>query len=107
MRLSESELKAFNQSFGSRIDEKRIRNLRILIGGMTACMHHSPRKAQEMMVQLLKSVDLTDAHWRVLKTKSSSQQLKKYYRSSSEAYLVLKVYDQLLARYASRPQSGF
>ncbi len=71
------------------------RSLQILIAGLTACMHHSPQKAQEALIYYLKTnEELFAVHYNLLEMSSMNKQLRKYYRSSAEVYLVMKVYDR-------------
>lgn len=72
------------------------RSLRIFIAGMTACMHHLPPRSRNMLRNYLRDgVDLGQLHT-LLTEQYGSNQLKKYYRSSAEAYLIMKVYHNLI-----------
>lgn len=90
-------LETFNNYFKDyKTDGEKKRKLRILIAGMTAAMHHQPPKAYRMMRNYLKeTTDLEKIHHDLIETQGNKQ-LRKYYRSAAEAYLILKVYHKLV-----------
>jgi len=89
----------------SRSAEGR-RDLRILIAGTTACMHHQPNAAHNVFQAYAKAhADLSEMHHTMIEEAIEAElftqhperlpQLQKYYRSAAEAYLILKVYHLL------------
>lgn len=89
-------LKNFNSYFAdSETDSIKKRSLRIFIAGVTACMHHNPPQTFEAVKKYLQGTnDISQIHCSWMK-KEDNKQLYKYYRSTAEAYLILKVYDKL------------
>jgi len=82
------------------------RDLRILIAGTTACMHHQPNAAHNVFQAYAKAhEDLSGMYHAMIEEAIEKElftqhperlpQLKKYYRSAAEAYLILKVYHLL------------
>ncbi len=82
------------------------RSLRIFIAGISACMHHQPIPSWNIVQEYIKQQeDLGAVHHelfdyaranQVIQATGKLNQLDKYYRSAAEAYLILKVYDQLI-----------
>lgn len=93
---SEGLLKNFNNYFANaENDTEKKRILRIFIAGVSACMHHNTPDSFESIKKYLKqNQDFTKIHFSWI-SKNDSKQLYKYYRSTAEAYLILKVYDKL------------
>ena len=78
-------------------DEDKKRQLRIFIAGVTACMHHHPPNTFLIVKNYLKKVGSNlDALYYEMMAESGNSQLQKYYRSSAEAYLMLKLYGALM-----------
>lgn len=92
----DGSLEKFNNYFkGYKKDKEKKRKLRILISGLTACMHHNPPKSWKVVRNYLKGTDsLKNMHYECIK-KYGGKQLRKYYKSSVEAYLIMKVYHKL------------
>lgn len=68
------------------------RTLRILIAGVTACMHHNPPQTWIILRDYLKeNNNFEDIHYQMIQN-SGNAQLLKYYYSSAKAYLIMKVY---------------
>ena len=92
-------LKPFNNYFVNeeqdRLNGVKERQIKILIAGLTACLHHQPAKSRRMMRELLASGSLENIHYRILEMDAAGKQLRKYYRSAAEAYLIMKVYHKL------------
>lgn len=92
----ENLLKPFNEYFQDyQRDEEKLRKLRILVAGLTACMHHSSAVTRRMLRESVEAKNFENIHYQILETASANKQLKKYYKSSAEAYLILKVYQEL------------
>lgn len=94
------KIDAFNQYFANyATDELLQRKLRILIAGITACMHHQPARSRRMMTQVIAGGDFEGIHHQILVTDAADKQLIKYYRSAAEAYLLMKVYHTMADKY--------
>jgi hypothetical protein len=95
---TEGLLKNFNTYFTNiENDPEKKRVLRIFIAGVTACMHHNPPASFDAIKKYLKqNQDFSKVHNSWI-SRDDSKQLYKYYRSAAEAYLILKVYDKLIA----------
>lgn len=89
-------LEKFNNYFADyKNDKEKKRKLRIIISGLTACMHHNPPKSWKIARNYLKGTDsLKNMHYECIKN-HGGKQLRKYYKSSVEAYLIMKVYHKL------------
>ena len=97
---AENLLKPFNEYFQDyQKDEEKLRKLRILVAGLTSCMHHSSAVTRRMLRESVEAKNFENIHYQILETASANKQLKKYYRSSAEAYLILKVYQELKDHY--------
>lgn len=86
-------LKKFNDGF----EKMDARGQQILLAGITACMHHLPAETRSSVVRYVNSKPMNNMYHNLLG--SLSPQLNKYYRSSAEAYLVMKVFDKLDDKY--------
>lgn len=97
----------FNAYFApSQMTDARQRELRIFIAGVTACMHHQPIPTWNVVQSYVKAhADLGQMHVAlfsyaleadVLSRRATVAQLRKYYRSAAEAYLIMKVYQTLM-----------
>jgi hypothetical protein len=100
---SDSTIHKFNAYFSDNTDDaEKKRKLQILTAGITACMHHHPPATNAMLRAFLNETDdLSRIHYECIKTKGN-RQLQKYYRSSAEAFLLMKVYHLLTERYDTR-----
>lgn len=101
-------LENFNEYFGKTpLSPDRQRELRIWIAGVTACMHHQPIPTWNLAQSYIKvHEDLTGFSYLMFDFGEEEgvpsnpvmlRQLKKYYRSSAEAYLIMKVYHALIS----------
>jgi hypothetical protein len=93
---SDGNLSKFNDYFKDykTVDDKK-RKLRLFISGFTACMHHHPPNSWKAVRNYLKSTEkLDNIHYECV-DKYGGKQLRKYYQSSVEAYLIMKVYHEL------------
>jgi len=88
-------LKKFNDGF-EKMDTK---GRQVLLAGITACMHHLPVVTRTGVVNYVDSQPMTDMYTTL--PGSLSPQLNKYYRSSAEAYLIMKVFDKLDDKYSN------
>jgi hypothetical protein len=88
---ADGTIQKFNSYFSDySTDKDKTRKLKIFITGMTACMHHHPPNTFQMLRSFLKETDdLTQIHIHCIEERASPQ-LKKYYRSSVEATLMLQ-----------------
>ena len=93
------QIETFNRYFSGRLGKKKRKNLRILIAGLTACMHHKPSTARRMLRQALRLERPGKVHYQILSADASGRQMDKYYRSAAEAYLLMKVYHILVGEY--------
>jgi hypothetical protein len=81
------------KDYSSNVQKER--KLRIFISGITACMHHDPPETWKMFREYLKSIDNFDKiHYECI-AQYGNKQLRKYYTSSVEAYLIMPVYIEL------------
>ena len=87
-------LKKFNKGF-EKMDSRR---QKILLAGITACMHHLPADTRTSVIDYVSNKSMNNMYYDLCS--SLSPQLKKYYRSSAEAYLVMKVFDKLDNKYS-------
>jgi len=94
---SDGNLERFNDYFKDYAkDEQKTRTLRLFISGMTACMHHDPPATWKMVRNYLKEAETLDKiHYECI-AQQGGKQLRKYYKSSVEAYLIMKVYHELM-----------
>jgi hypothetical protein len=99
---SDSTIHKLNEYFtDSSGDAEKNRKLQIFTAGITACMHHHPPKTNAMVrAYLNKTDDLSNIHYDCIETEGS-RQLQKYYRSSAEAFLLMKVYHLLIESFES------
>ncbi len=95
-------IEAFNKQYDGSLGSDEQRRLRILIAGLTACMHHQPAKARRMLREALQDGDFNRIHYKILDTPAAGKQMDKYYRSAAEAYLLMKVYHVLLDEYGEK-----
>ncbi len=95
---SDGTLSKFNDYFKDyKTDAEKKRKLRLFISGFTACMHHHPPNSWKTIRAYLKATKkLDNAHYECI-NKHGGKQLRKYYRSSVEAYLIMKVYHNLFS----------
>lgn len=93
----DGSLTTFNEYFKDYSkDEQKTRILRLFISGMTACMHHDPPATWKVIRNYLKEAKTLDKlHYECI-SEQGGKQLRKYYKSSVEAYLIMKVYHELL-----------
>ncbi|MDF1551102.1 MAG: hypothetical protein P1P88_24990 [Bacteroidales bacterium] len=93
----DGSLATFNDYFKDYTkDEQKTRILRLFISGMTACMHHDPPATWKVIRNYLKEAETLDKlHYECI-SEQGGKQLRKYYKSSVEAYLIMKVYHELL-----------
>ncbi|MCP4443692.1 MAG: hypothetical protein GY810_32710 [Aureispira sp.] len=76
-------------------DATKSRQLRIFITGVTACMHHHPPKTRKIVRAYFKIEDNFETiHYQMIQNGGNAQLLK-YYYSSAEAYLIMKIYHKL------------
>jgi len=87
---ADGTIQKFNSYFSDySTDKDKTRKLKIFIAGMTACMHHHPPNTFKMLrAYFSETDDLSYIHYKCIKDKGS-RQLKKYYKSSVEAYLIM------------------
>ncbi|MEA2041854.1 MAG: hypothetical protein U9N85_04800 [Bacteroidota bacterium] len=97
---SDSTIYKFNTFFkGIENNLEKKRKLQIFISGMTACLHHHPPNSRKMIRKYLSETDdLNKLHYECIKQKGNKQ-LRKYYQSSVEAFLIMKVYHKLIEQY--------
>jgi hypothetical protein len=88
-----SLLKRFNDGF----EDMDARGQKILLAGITACMHHLPADTRRGVINYVTNKKMDNMYFDL--RGSLSPQLNKYYQSSGEAYLVMKVFDVLDDRY--------
>jgi hypothetical protein len=77
-------------------DAGKKKELRIFIAGVTACMHHQPGTARQFVRKFMKSDKSMSTIYTDAVGLYGTGQMKKYYRSSAEAYLIMKVYHKLI-----------
>ena len=75
------------------------RESKIVVAGLTACMHHGPAKTKKRVGFYVDRRDGRDMHYR-LRRDSLTPQLQKYYDSAVEAYLLAKVFHVLEEKYS-------
>ncbi len=93
---SDGNLSKFNNYFKDyKTDADKKRKLRLFISGLTACMHHHPPNSWKSVRNYLKSTEKLDNIHLGCIDKYAGKQLRKYYQSSVEAYLIMKVYHEL------------
>ncbi len=87
-------IEKFTEYFANyKTDRAKAKSLRIFIAGITACMHHEPTTIINLVEKYLKeNDDLSDIHYKIMTETDMKKYLKQYYRSSAEAYLLMKVY---------------
>lgn len=103
---SDSTIHKFNNYFADadENDDKK-RQLQIFVAGMTACMHHHPPNTNKMIRDWINvNEDLSRIHYECIAQKGNKQ-LQKYYRSSAEAFLLMKVYHILADKYDTEPEN--
>lgn len=91
----------FNQYFSDyKTNTEKQKKLRIFIAGITACMHHQPSPTRTFVNNYLsKNKDYDKIHYECIQHYGTGKQLKKYYKSSAQAYLLLKVWHILEDQY--------
>ena len=72
------------------LDRMKTREKRIFFSGITACLHHMPSATQSHMKNFLKKNGCSNIQYTF--KDSMGAQLKKYYDSSAEIYMFLKVF---------------
>jgi len=87
-------LKKFNDGF----EKMDVKGRQVLLAGITACMHHLPGDTRTSVVKYVDSQPMTDMYTTLPSV--LSPQLNKYYKSSAEAYLIMKVFDKLDDKYS-------
>ncbi|NJO90758.1 MAG: hypothetical protein HC831_18690 [Chloroflexia bacterium] len=93
---SDGSLSKFNDYFKDyQTDADKKRKLRLFISGLTACMHHHPPDSWKAVRNYLKSTEKLDNIHYECASNYAGKQLRKYYQSSVEAYLIMKVYHEL------------
>ncbi len=97
-------LRAFNTQFPKL--PKRTRQ--IVVAGITACMHHLPAPTRRLTAEYIKSHGTPETlHYALKETAfQAKKQLRKYYDSAAEAYLLVKVFDKLDDQYAKKSKSS-
>ena len=97
---ADSSISKFNTYFkNSKTEADKKRKLQIFISGMTACMHHQPSVGRRIIRDYLSETDsLTKLHYDCIQ-KKGNKQLKKYYRSSTDAFLIMKVYHEFIEEF--------
>lgn len=90
-------LDRFNTYFADvSVNPEKKRQLCIFIAGITACMHYQPTTIRRLVKEYLKNHEDLDKIYTELIEQSGSNQLRKYYRSSAEGFLIMKVYHLLI-----------
>ena len=93
---SDGNLSKFNDYFKDyKTDADKKRKLRLFISGFTACMHHHPPNSWKAIRNYLKATKKLDKIHYECNNEYNGKQLRKYYQSSVEAYLIMKVYHSL------------
>lgn len=77
------------------------RERQITIAGLTACMHHLPGTTLKRISWYVDKGDLRNMHYGIREA-SLTKQLRKYYDSAAEAYLLMKVFHNLNDSYSKR-----
>lgn len=95
------QLNTFNQYFSGSLSKSQKNDFRLLIAGLTACMHHQPARARRMLREAVATGNFKEMHYKILDMDASDKQMDKYYRSASEAYLLMKVYHKLVVKYGN------
>lgn len=92
-------IKKFNEYFANyKYDTNKRNSLRLFIAGITSCMHHEPTSVINLVEKYIKKhTDLSNIHYKILTETNMKKYLKQYYRSSAEAYLLMKVYHKFQA----------
>ena len=92
-------LNKFNKKFQGVDKTKK----QTFIAGITACMHHSPSATMKKTSHYLGKGDYNKINYGVRKISFSEDlQLQKYYDSSAESYLLLKVFHILDGKYSKK-----
>jgi hypothetical protein len=88
-------LDQFNSYFRQvETDENKAKELQVLLAGLTAAMHHNPAEARQMLATALRNGAKEKLYFATMQ--NGDKQMRKYFRSAAEAYLILKVYDLLI-----------
>lgn len=73
------------------------RELQIFLAGVIACMHHQPGRTRSQVRAYLQAHELLDdIYIAPMATGGGVPQLEKYYDSAARAYLIMKVYHELI-----------